>query len=137
MSNSNVTFKQAIQDGFDNYFNFSGTASRSQFWYWVLFTMIISVTANIIIPLLGDSLLGTVVGSLYLLVILFLFIPNISIAVRRLHDSGMSGWWLLILIIPIVNLITLYFYIRPTKVIDNPYAMNSIGDVDTTLNSES
>lgn len=75
---------------FENYANFKGRARRSEYWYFVLLNIIISLI------LLGiDSMLGMGMGfrNLYGLAV---FIPGLAVSVRRLHDIGKSGWWLLI-----------------------------------------
>lgn len=69
---------------------FNGRARRSEYWYFFLFNVIISVVLNVVNPLLG---------SLYSLVVL---IPGIAVAVRRMHDVNKSGWYCLI---PIYNLV--------------------------------
>lgn len=78
-----------------NYANFRGRARRSEYWYFYLFNAIISFVLGFIDGKLESSILG----SLYTLVVL---IPSIAVGVRRMHDVGKSGWYLLI---PIYNLI--------------------------------
>jgi uncharacterized membrane protein YhaH (DUF805 family) len=82
-------FVDAIKFGFNNYATFSGRASRSEYWYWTLFTIIASVVAEIIDSVLGLGLVGFIVS-------LALLLPSIAVAVRRLHDIDRTGWWLLI-----------------------------------------
>jgi uncharacterized membrane protein YhaH (DUF805 family) len=90
-------FLEAIKSGFSNYVNFSGRAARWQFWYWVLFAVIVSIVASMIDrvvlgadPADGDFMpIQTLTG-------LALFLPGISIGVRRLHDLDRTGWWFLI-----------------------------------------
>ncbi|MCC5945694.1 MAG: DUF805 domain-containing protein [Bernardetiaceae bacterium] len=79
-----------------NYANFKGRARRSEYWYFVLFSIIISVVLAIIEQFLG---IGDILSNLYSLAI---FIPSLAVAVRRMHDVGKSGWFILI---PIYNLI--------------------------------
>ena len=78
-----------------NYVNFSGRARRKEYWMFVLFNMIISIVLGIIAGLIHFELLGT----LYSLAVL---LPSIAVGVRRMHDVGKSGWFILI---PIYNLI--------------------------------
>lgn len=87
-----------------NYANFEGRARRAEYWYFVLFSFIISVVLNLIDLGLGltfgDPLNPNgVLSSIYSLAI---FLPSIAVGVRRMHDVGKSGWYLLI---PIYNLI--------------------------------
>jgi len=78
-----------------NYANFNGRARRSEYWYFFLFNTLISLVLGFI-----DGLLDTtIIGSLYSLAVL---IPTIAVGVRRMHDVGKSGWFLLI---PIYNII--------------------------------
>jgi len=105
-------FGQAISAGFSNYVNFSGRASRSEYWYWILFIIIADIVAGII-----DSVLGIqIVTGLFGLVTI---IPNIAIAIRRLHDLDRTGWWILLGFIPLIGwIILLIWYV--TKGTDGP-----------------
>ena len=78
-----------------NYATFSGRARRSEYWYFVLFNVIISIGFSFVSSLMQFPLLS----SIYSLAVI---IPSIAVAVRRMHDVGKSGWFLLI---PIYNLI--------------------------------
>ncbi len=78
-----------------NYANFDGRARRSEYWYFFLFNIIFAFLWRIVDELIGSSLLS----DIYTLLIL---IPSIAVGVRRMHDVGKSGWFL---IIPIYNLI--------------------------------
>jgi uncharacterized membrane protein YhaH (DUF805 family) len=98
-----MTFGEAIRSGFDNYVNFSGRASRSEFWWWVLFAILASIVANII-----DAIIGAPIFSL--LVSLGLLLPGLAVSVRRLHDTNRSGWWILIGLIPIIGFIVLLIF---------------------------
>ena len=86
-------FSQAVKSVFSNYANFSGRARRSEYWYFALFSFIISL-----IPIVN------------LIVGLISIIPGIAVSVRRLHDIGKSGWWLLLGFIPIVGFIVLLIW---------------------------
>jgi uncharacterized membrane protein YhaH (DUF805 family) len=92
---------------------FRGRAARSEFWFFYLFSSICSVVAIIIDNILGtqfkniDSLSGGLYGYVYLLVASGLFIPNLSVSVRRLHDTNRSGRWYWILLVPLISVILL------------------------------
>ncbi len=107
-----MDFSQAIQQGFSKYATFSGRASRSEFWYFVLFVILGQAVANFIDASSwgwGFSRGGGAVSSIFGLVVL---IPNIAVAVRRLHDTDRSGWWWWLWLIPIIGwIILLIFYI--------------------------
>jgi uncharacterized membrane protein YhaH (DUF805 family) len=99
-----MNFTQAITSGFQNYVNFSGRAVRSEFWYWVLFAIIVSVVAKLIdLALFSSSDLSPISA----LVGLALFLPGLAITVRRLHDGDRSGWWILLNLIPLIGAIVL------------------------------
>jgi len=112
-----VQFGEAIKNGFQNYANFRGVASRSEFWYWTLFTVMVSIGTSIV-----DSAIVLALGManftvLNTLAALALLLPGIAVAVRRFHDAGFSAWWysipqvatLLVLIWFMVSLITFIF----------------------------
>lgn len=89
-----MTFPQAIHTGLTKYFDFTGRASRSEYWWFYLFILISFVLGSIADKvLLGNS---DTEGLIDLAVSLFFVIPSISIAARRFHDRNMSGWWQLI-----------------------------------------
>src|SRR5947207_3501502 len=88
-----MTFGQAISSGFQNYVNFSGRASRSAYWYWMLFGVLTSIVSKVLDLTLFPDLDAS---PIYSLVGLALFLPGLSVAVRRLHDLDRTGWWLLI-----------------------------------------
>lgn len=89
-----------------NYVNFSGKLNRPGYWYFVLIHVIIAVILNFLDDLLGlgsDTGYGVLTG-LYSLALL---LPSIAAGVRRLHDAGKSGWWLLIGLVPFIGWIWL------------------------------
>jgi uncharacterized membrane protein YhaH (DUF805 family) len=99
-----VSFTDAISDGFSKYVTFSGRSSRSAYWWWALFGFLAVVAGYIV-----DAILGT--GFVfYAIVALALLLPNLAVTVRRLHDTGRSGWWILISLIPIVGGIVLFVF---------------------------
>lgn len=106
-----MNFGQAIQSCFKNYIGFEGRACRSEFWYWTLFFMIVSVATLILDSLLFTGSVMLAMDSLSPLNTLFslaLFLPSLALIIRRLHDTGRSGWWVLPVFIPVVGII---FYI--------------------------
>jgi uncharacterized membrane protein YhaH (DUF805 family) len=101
-----MTFQEAVKDAFSKYTQFSGRSSRSAYWYWYLFLILGEIVAGI-----TDAILGT--GSIVLIIFaLGVIIPGLAVSVRRLHDIGRSGWWLLISLLPIIGFIVLIvFYV--------------------------
>ena len=87
------------------YADFSGRARRTEYWLFVLFSMVIAMVLGVV-----DYVLGTpgIVGLLFTLAIL---IPSIAVGVRRLHDTDRSGWWLLVALIPIIGTIALLIFL--------------------------
>lgn len=107
----------AIQHGFSNFADFSGRTPRSLFWWWVLFVFALLFVFGIIDYAIMDSLTSDPTGRpLSLLATLVLLLPNLGMGVRRLHDTGRSGWWILIGLVPFVGvLLLIYFYIQPSQ----------------------
>ncbi len=89
----------------DNYANFAGRARRQEFWMFVLVNIVINIILSIIGLALGKF--GVYLSYLYSLAIL---IPTIAVGVRRLQDTGRSGWWMLLCLVPLVNLLVVYFW---------------------------
>lgn len=88
---------------------FSGRSRRTEYWMFVLFNLIISVVLGFLdrmTGLLQDNGIG-VLGGLYSLAVL---IPSIAVSIRRLHDTGRSGWWLLLAFIPLIGGIVLIVF---------------------------
>jgi uncharacterized membrane protein YhaH (DUF805 family) len=90
-----MNFGQAVVSGIRNYINFSGRASRSEFWFFILFTQLVGFVCRaadsfVFFPI---ELLG---GPALLVGNLALFLPAIAVSARRLHDVDRTGWWLLI-----------------------------------------
>ena len=116
------------------YAKFDGRATRSEYWYFALFTFLITfmlalVDAFVINPMLGMTPEQAAEGGILQMVIsLALLIPSIAVAIRRLHDIGKSGWWLLLSLIPILGwLVLLYFYVTDSQSGDNEYGANLKG----------
>lgn len=107
-----------------NYGNFDGRSIRSEYWYFILFNILISF-----ILLSLDALFGTFTNSgagllstIYLLAVL---IPGFAVGVRRLHDTNKSGWWILINIIPLIGpIVFLFFMIQDSVPFTNEYGTN-------------
>lgn len=81
----------------------SGRATRAEYWYFVLFNILISIGLAILDGIFFSSS-SSVLGTLYSLAVL---IPSIAVAVRRMHDINRSGWWILLLLVPLLG--TLWF----------------------------
>jgi len=104
-----MNFGQAIKSGFVNYVTFSGRAPRSEFWYWALFVVLVTIAAGILDRGLFDFEESTATGVFGPLASLVFFLPGLAVAARRLHDLDRSAWWLLI-IFTIVGIILLWIW---------------------------
>ena len=112
-----MQFGEAIKNGFQNYANFRGVASRSEFWYWTLFTVLVSIGTSFVDSALGLAAGNDSLGVFNALANLALVLPGLAVAVRRFHDAGFSAWWyslpqvatLFVLIWFMVALITFIF----------------------------
>ncbi|MBN2584135.1 MAG: DUF805 domain-containing protein [Planctomycetes bacterium] len=82
---------------------FDGRARRKEYWMFVLFNIIISFVLGIIDGLIGYPVLGLIYSLAVLL-------PGLGVSIRRLHDTGRSGWWILIGFVPIVGFIILLVF---------------------------
>ena len=100
-----MSFAQSIAYCFSNYFNFNGRASRSEFWWFELFALLLSVVGSVWDASMGDTS-GN--GMMYWLAVIATFFPIIAVTSRRLHDVNKSGWWQLI-VFTIVG-IPIYLY---------------------------
>jgi uncharacterized membrane protein YhaH (DUF805 family) len=88
-------FAEAVSVCLRKYFTFSGRASRSEYWYFILFTVLLGfVTAFLDAAFFGVSAVGDDVGPLNTITTLAVFIPSLAVAWRRLHDIDRSGWWI-------------------------------------------
>jgi uncharacterized membrane protein YhaH (DUF805 family) len=87
------------------YAQFEGRAHRTEFWLFVLVNVAISFALSIVDYVIGtDTEFGGVLSGIYGLAVL---VPSLAVGTRRLHDIGRSGWWQLLLLIPLVGLIIL------------------------------
>ena len=99
-----MNFSQAISSGFENYTNFRGRAVRSEYWYWSLFNLLVTVAGWIVDGSIRTSLVSALIG-------LALFLPGLAVTFRRLHDTNHSGWWIWISIIPIIGFIVMLVFL--------------------------
>ena len=112
-------------DVLKKYAVFSGRARRKEYWFFVLFNIIISIILAVI-----DGVTGTLdpesgMGLLGLVYALAILIPALAVSVRRLHDTGRSGWWLLLLLIPLIGtIVILIFMVQDRKPEENQYGPN-------------
>ena len=95
MENTSMGFFEAVKSCFSKAFVFSGRARRSEYWWWTLFSLVVGIALSMVEEVVPEDNpllmmlygLGLLAGSLYL------GIATIAVTVRRLHDTGRSGWW--------------------------------------------
>ncbi|MEA5153196.1 DUF805 domain-containing protein [Raineyella sp.] len=104
-----MAFLDAIKTCFRKYVVFSGRATRAEFWYFVLFTFIVSLIAAGLDNALGLTPEGAVTGILSSLAGLALLLPSLAVTVRRLHDVNRSGWWILLALVLVIGDLFLIF----------------------------
>jgi uncharacterized membrane protein YhaH (DUF805 family) len=85
------------------YATFSGRARRMEYWMFVLFNLIFAIVAMTLDNVLGINFGEIPYGPLYVIYGLAVFIPGLAVLVRRLHDTGRSGWWFLIALVPLIG----------------------------------
>ena len=137
-----MSFKEAVASGWANRMEFSGRSRRSAFWFWYLFQGLV-ITAFVLVAIgvfAGAAALGNSNGTLgtVLLVVgiilsiamgivgIILVIGTIAAAVRRLHDRGQSGWFLLLYLLPFGNIVVLVFLLLPGMPTDNQYGPSTL-----------
>jgi len=106
-----MTFGQSISTCFSKYVTFSGRASRSEYWWFFLFNFLVSFGAELLDTAIGISVISTLAS-------LALFLPGLSVAVRRCHDTNHSGWWVLC---PIYNIVLMFL---PSDPAANDYGVS-------------
>jgi uncharacterized membrane protein YhaH (DUF805 family) len=112
-----MNFFEAISSGFRNYVGFSGRAIRSEYWYWVLFTILLSiVTVGIDFAIFMDVMATSGISPVNTIASLAVLLPTLAVTIRRLHDRDQTGWWILLGLIPLIGAIILivWFCMRGT-----------------------
>ena len=127
---NNIDFKTAVTSVLkSNYANFNGRARRSEYWYFWLFSFLVSIVCTILTSILGKvPVLGTLISIVTLVISLLLLVPGLAVAFRRLHDTGKSGWWILIALIPLVGeILLIVFFATDSQPGENKYGPNPKG----------
>jgi uncharacterized membrane protein YhaH (DUF805 family) len=98
-------FTDAIKTRLNKYATFDGRASRSEYWYFVLFYFLLLLAATIV----DKAIVNFPVFQTIL--VLALIVPHIAVAVRRLHDSDRAGGWIFVCLVPIIGGIVLLVWL--------------------------
>lgn len=116
-------FQEAVKKCLSNYANFDGRAARSEYWWFALFLFL----GNFVFGMLDAFLFGgmgqgqqvSILGAIFSLAV---FLPSLAVGARRLHDVDKSGWWLLLVLIPILGaLVLLFFFVQKGTAGDNRF----------------
>lgn len=100
------------------YVDFTGRARRKEYWMFVLINFLIALAIGIVDAMIGWGVLGFVYA-------LAVFLPSIAVTVRRLHDTGRTGWWILIALVPLIGIIVIIiFTVLDSQPGDNAYGPN-------------
>ena len=111
-------------DAWKNYFTFTGRSRRKAYWVFFVFNVLATILANLIDNILGLTGQG-VYGPVSTLYALAVFLPGLALAIRRLHDTGRSGWWMLLGFIPLIGwIVLLIFFVTDSQPGSNPYGPN-------------
>lgn len=131
-----MSFTDAVRTCLSKYATFDGRATRSEFWWFYLFIIIVSLIGYIPFLVLGiiaassdsGSAIATIFGILsiiwmivWIIAMIALIIPQLAVGCRRLHDRGQSGWLQLLLLVPCGNLVLLVFWVMEGTPGDNAY----------------
>lgn len=112
-----VSFEDSVRIGLSKYATFSGRATRSEYWFFTLFySLVIFATFWIFISFDNETLAFVAV-----VIWLGLFIPAISVLVRRLHDTGKSGWWYWLALVPFGGIVVIVFLCQQSEFVANQY----------------
>lgn len=123
-----MTFTESIKSCIGNATNFSGRSPRSEYWYFVLFNILITWFILFLFTFIGYVLAGmdgaTVAYCVSAVVCIFLlFLPSLSVMVRRLHDTGHSGWWYFITLVPLIGAIWMLVLLCKASDDENEYGL--------------
>lgn len=122
-----MNFTEAVTTAFQNYFNFKSRSRRSEYWYFSLFLLLLGIATALVDQLVFSTEMADI-GPLNGIASLATLIPSFAVSVRRLHDIERSGWFLLLVIIPIIGwIILIYWMCQPGTAGQNAFGEDPIG----------
>jgi uncharacterized membrane protein YhaH (DUF805 family) len=112
-----MSFQEAIRVCLQQkYVDFNGRARRSEYWFFALFTALVSIVGGILDAIFGLKGFSQGTGPIQGVLQLALLLPSLAVGARRLHDTSRSGWWLLIGLVPLVGwIVLLLFFIQDSQ----------------------
>lgn len=119
-----MSFMDAVKSCFTQYVGFSGRARRSEYWFFFLFELIVSTVLGTLFQVTQMTLFSVVDGIFALACLL----PGLAVCIRRMHDIGKSGWFILISLIPCVGTILMIIWCcKDSEPGENQYGSNPKG----------
>lgn len=111
-------FGDAVRTCWRKYGDFDGRAVRSEFWWWVLFMVLVQFAAAIVLTIVliifqNVGFLQWLSVLIFMVIVLAFILPSIAVSVRRLHDRDLSGWFYLLGFVPFGGLVLFIFYVLP------------------------
>jgi uncharacterized membrane protein YhaH (DUF805 family) len=126
-----MSFGESVRTCLHKYATFDGRATRSEFWWFYLFYVLVSLVIYvpvIVVGIIAGSEQSGIVNALWaifmilwVIVLLALVLPLLAVGCRRLHDRGQSGWLQLLLLVPCGNIVLLVFWVLEGTPGDNAY----------------
>lgn len=130
-----MSFTESVRTCFGKFATFDGRATRSEFWWFYLFVVLVSAVGYVpilLLTILGSAgsdgtvnsvlaFLTVILGILWFVIIIALYIPFLAAGCRRLHDRGQSGWLQLLLLVPCGGIVLLVFWVMEGTPGDNAY----------------
>lgn len=129
-----MSFGESVKTCFQKYVTFKGRARRSEYWWFCLLNFIVSIVTLVLDYQMDTINIEVGLGALSGLYTLIVFLPGLAVSVRRLHDTGHSGWLYLLIIIPILgSLFLLYFFVSDSAPEENRYDKSTINSARRRL----
>ena len=130
-----MTFKNAVIICFQKYVSIQGRAARSEYWYFFLFYVLVTFALGPMDAMLTGNQAG--VQPLSTLFGLAVVLPMLTVGIRRLHDRDMTGWWMLLLLVPLIGSIALLvIFVLPGTVGPNRFGPDPLGNDSTSTWSD-
>lgn len=131
------TFMDEYLGVLKKYFEFSGRAGRREYWVYTLINILILAGIGLLASLVGGAS-GNLIKQVQNLYSLVVFIPSLAVAIRRLHDTNRSGWWLLLSFVPLVGpIVLIVLMLLSSQPEDNKYGPNPHGTTSSPVVADS